>query len=93
MLTSSTFTSNAAIFGKVYFPRIIVPLSNVISAIAKFLVQLIMFLGFYFYYIATGNDQIAPKFETLIFIPLMILKNGILRSGIGNDSILNDNKI
>ena len=83
MLTSSTFTSNAAIFGKVYFPRIIVPLSNVISAIAKFLVQLIMFLGFYFYYIATGNDQIAPKFETLIFIPLMILQMALLGQGLG----------
>ena len=82
-LTSSTFTSNAAIFGKVYFPRIIVPLSNVISALAKFLVQLIMFLGFYFYYIATGNDQIAPKFETLIFIPLMILQMALLGQGLG----------
>ena len=93
MLTSSTFTSNAAIFGKVYFPRIIVPLSNVISALTKFLVQLIMFLGFYFYYIATGNDQIAPKFETLIFIPLMILQMALLGQGIGNDNILDDNKI
>ena len=83
MLTSSTFTSNAAIFGKVYFPRIIVPLSNVISALAKFLVQLIMFLGFYFYYIATGNDQIAPKFETLIFIPLMIVQMALLGQGLG----------
>ena len=83
MLTSSTFTSNAAIFGKVYFPRIIVPLSNVISALAKFMVQLIMFLGFYFYYIATGNDQIAPKFETLIFIPLMILQMALLGQGLG----------
>ena len=83
MLTSSTFTSNAAIFGKVYFPRIIVPLSNVISALTKFLVQLIMFLGFYFYYIATGNDQIAPKFETLIFIPLMILQMALLGQGLG----------
>ena len=83
MLTSSTFTSNAAIFGKVYFPRIIVPLSNVISALTKFLVQLIMFLGFYFYYIATGNDQIAPKFETLIFIPLMIVQMALLGQGLG----------
>ena len=83
MLTSSTFTSNAAIFGKVYFPRIIVPLSNVISALAKFIVQLIMFLGFYFYYIVTGNDQIAPKFETLIFIPLMILQMALLGQGLG----------
>ena len=83
MLTSSTFTSNAAIFGKVYFPRIIVPLSNVISALTKFFVQLIMFLGFYFYYIATGNDQIAPKFETLIFIPLMIVQMAILGQGLG----------
>ena len=83
MLTSSTFTSNAAIFGKVYFPRIIVPLSNVISALAKFMVQLIMFLGFYFYYIVTGNDQIAPKFETLIFIPLMILQMALLGQGLG----------
>ena len=44
--TSSTFTANASLFGKVYFPRIIVPASKVISGLFTFLIQFIMFLDF-----------------------------------------------
>ena len=81
--TSGTFTANANLFGKVYFPRIIVPLSKVVSGLAKFGVQLIMFLGFYFYFIATGNWEIKPSFKLLLFLPLMIIQMAMLGQGLG----------
>ena len=44
--TSSTFTANAGVFGKVYFPRLVMPISTVIFAVLSFLIQLIMLIGF-----------------------------------------------
>ena len=81
--TSGTFTKNAGLFGKVYFPRIIVPLSNVLSGLSRFMVQLIMFLVFYFYYRFMGNEQVNPSFETLLLIPLMIFLMAMLGMGMG----------
>ena len=49
-LTSDTFTKNAAIFGKVYFPRAIMPMAVVISNLVKFGIQFLLFLGVYLYY-------------------------------------------
>ena len=49
--TSNTFTLNATLFEKVYFPRIIFPLSKVISGLTTFFVQLLLFLAFYFFHI------------------------------------------
>ena len=66
--TSSTFTANASLFGKVYFPRIIMPISKIISSLAKFGVQLFMFLGFYLYFIIKGNSNIQPNFFLLLMI-------------------------
>ena len=47
--TSTVFTSNAGLFSKVYFPRIIIPISKTISSLTKFGIQLLMFLLFYSY--------------------------------------------
>src|SRR5438094_3952154 len=52
--TSGTFIGNAAIFGKVYFPRLSVPLSHVISSMIKFAIQLALFLAFLIFYWAQG---------------------------------------
>ena len=49
--TSDTFTKNQNIFGKVYFPRVILPLSIVISNLIKFGIQFIIFIGFYIYFL------------------------------------------
>ena len=49
--TSNTFRVNVNIFGKVYFPRFIMPLSKVISNLVKFGIQLLIFIGFYIYYV------------------------------------------
>tara|TARA_A100001011_G_scaffold208692_1_gene216852 strand:+ start:878 stop:1708 length:831 start_codon:yes stop_codon:yes gene_type:complete len=81
--TSGTFTTNAGLFGKVYFPRIIVPLSSVVSGLFRFGVQLIMFLGFYFFYFLSGNYQISPSPQALLFIPIMIIQMAMLGQGIG----------
>ena len=52
--TSTTFTNNANIFGKVYFPRLVTPISTVISGLINFFVQFILFLIFVVYYCANG---------------------------------------
>jgi lipopolysaccharide transport system permease protein len=54
--TSTTFVSNANIFGKVYFPRLIVPLSVVISNMIKFLIQFGLFLVVWLWYLTTGES-------------------------------------
>ena len=81
--TAGTFTMNAGLFGQVYFPRIIVPLSTVVSSLSKFMVQLIMFLGFYFYYRFMGNQQINASFQMLLLVPIMIILMALLGQGLG----------
>jgi len=81
--TSSIFTSNVGLFGKVYFPRMIVPLSIVISGISRLVVQLCMFLGFYFYYIVIGNEKISPSFNLLLLVPILIIQMAMLGQGLG----------
>src|SRR5204863_4452989 len=52
--TSATFISNAGLFGKVYFPRLSVPLSLVISGMIKFAIQLALFIAFLIFFCAEG---------------------------------------
>ncbi|WP_317194035.1 ABC transporter permease [Luteirhabdus pelagi] len=75
MGTSSTFRANAGLFGKVYFPRFIVPLSKVISNLVKFGIQMTILAGFYIYYISTGADIALSGYTLLfpVFLLLMIL--------------------
>jgi lipopolysaccharide transport system permease protein len=79
--TSDTFKANAGIFGKVYFPRIITPLSVVISNLIKFGIQFFIFIAFYFYYYIQGKD-LSLNGSVLLF-PLLILVMGILGLGLG----------
>jgi len=81
--TSGTFITNASLFDKVYFPRIIIPLSKVISGLIKFGIQLIMFMFIYFYYYYVGNNEINPSFLTLLLIPIMIIQMALLGQGLG----------
>jgi lipopolysaccharide transport system permease protein len=79
--TSDTFKRNAAIFGKVYFPRIIMPLSVVISNLLKFGIQFMIFVAFYiFYYLQGAAISIN---ESLLFFPLLVALMGILGLGLG----------
>ncbi len=79
--TATTFTSNAAIFGKVYFPRLTMPLSIVIFGLLSFLIQLVMLLGFMIYYIYIGS---AVNPNIYIFLaPLLVLQVALLGFGFG----------
>ena len=81
LATSDTFKSNQHIFGKVYFPRLVLPLSIVISNLIKFGIQFIVFIGFYFYYVYSGV-AIAPNKLVFLF-PLLVILMGILSLGLG----------
>ena len=79
--TSDTFKSNAGIFGKVYFPRIITPLSVVISNLIKFGIQFLIFIAFYCYYCLIGTDLSLNGL--VLFFPVLIIIMGILGLGLG----------
>lgn len=79
--TSDTFTKNAGIFGKVYFPRAIMPISITISNLVKFGIQLLILIGFYVYYVATGAD-IKPNILILLF-PVLVAVMAITGLGLG----------
>ncbi len=79
--TSDTFRSNAAIFGKVYFPRLIMPISTVISNLLKFGIQFLIFLAFYVFYYFQGAA--ISLNASLLFFPLLIALMGILGLGLG----------
>ena len=79
--TSNTFVKNAGIFGKVYFPRLTVPVSIVIINLVKFGIQLTLFLGFYFYFIA-GGSPVRPTLLVLL-LPVLILQMAVLSLGVG----------
>lgn len=79
--TSDTFKKNAAIFGKVYFPRLIMPLSVVISNLLKLGIQLFIFISFYIYYLVIGRDLV---FNSYVFLfPVLVVLMGILGLGLG----------
>jgi lipopolysaccharide transport system permease protein len=78
-LNSSTFTNNAYIFGKVYFPRIITPLSVIVSNLIKFGIQLILFLLVYIYFIVNGSP-IHPN-ATLFLLPIYLILLSLLALG------------
>lgn len=79
--TSDTFRANAGMFGKVYFPRLIVPISVVISNLVKFLIQFAIFIAFYFYYVMKGT--VIQFNESVFLFPLLIMVMGILGLGLG----------
>ena len=69
---SNTFTANAGIFGKVYFPRLVVPLASLTSNLIKMLIQLLLFVVVYIYYIIIGGavslNAYAFLFPVLVFM-------------------------
>ena len=79
--TSSTFTANQAIFGKVYFPRMIVPLATVTSNLVRMGIQFLLFIAVYIYYAVLGVG-VAPNIYILL-IPLLILMLAGLALGFG----------
>jgi lipopolysaccharide transport system permease protein len=80
--TSDTFKKNEQIFGKVYFPRIIMPMSIVLSNLLKFGIQLIILIAFYLYYALYAGAAIRPS-EYLFLFPVLVLCMGMLGLGLG----------
>lgn len=79
--TSDTFKKNASLFGKVYFPRVIMPLSVVISNLLKFGIQFLIFIAFYGYYYVQGAA--VSLNGVTVFFPLLIVLMGVLGLGLG----------
>ncbi len=79
--TADTFTANASVFGKVYFPRMIVPLSVVLSNLVKLGIQLLLFIAVWIYFLVT-EDTLHPNI-TILLVPFLILLMGFLGLGFG----------
>ena len=79
--TSGTFINNAGIFGKVYFPRLISPLSVVISSVLKFLIQFLLFIGVFI--VMYFNDANLQPNKLMLLIPFLVLLMGIMGLGLG----------
>ena len=81
--TSDTFTANAGIFGKVYFPRLIVPIANVVSNLLRFGIQFVLFLIIYaIYQLWVIPGQIATNWYALL-MPVLVLMLAGLALGFG----------
>lgn len=78
---AATFTNNAGVFGKVYFPRLTTPISNVLASIIQFLVQMLLVGIFLVYYIIKG--AVHPDWSMWLLIPLILIHLGIMGLGVG----------
>lgn len=79
--TAHTFTGNAHLFGKVYFPRLTMPISTVLSAAVNFGIQMLMFACFWVYFIVTG--QVFPNWVTIPALLPVLLVMGCMALGCG----------
>lgn len=70
-VTAKTFSENAAVFGKVYFPRLILPISKVVSGVLKLVIQFGLFLVFWLYYLFI-KQSITPNWH-MVFFPAILL--------------------
>ena len=80
--TSATFISNASIFGKVYFPRLIIPISVVFSSLLKLSAQFILLILIWLYYFF-NEVELQPNIYIFILIPFLIVVIGGLGFGFG----------
>ena len=78
MQNAAVFSSNASLFGKVYFPRLTVPFSNVLTALVRFLIQLALVLV-----VLACSRGAAPKWSALFVVPLLLLELALLGMGLG----------
>ncbi len=79
--TATVFVDNAALFGKVYFPRIVMPVSIIVSNLLRFFIQLSLFFVVYIFFIIIGKAD-EPNWYALL-LPVLIFLMGILSLGLG----------
>lgn len=80
--TSDSFKKNQNIFSKVYFPRVIMPLTTVTSALLKFSIQFLIFIGFYIYFSFSDKSGTIDVNSIWLF-PILVLLMGVLGLGAG----------
>jgi lipopolysaccharide transport system permease protein len=80
--TSNTFVANANVFGKVYFPRMVVPISVLISNLIKLGIQMLLFLSVWLYYIFKSSE-LSPHYESLWIFPILVFMMAGLGLGFG----------
>lgn len=82
--TSNTFIKNSDVFGKVYFPRLCVPIATVITELINFMVQFALFAVVVMYYAARlHSTPVTPNWRLIALTPLMLLQLGLLGLGFG----------
>ena len=74
--TSNTFVDNEYVFGKVYFPRLVMPISAIISCMIRLGIQLLLFIAVYMYYVSQGF-AVAPNIYILLMPVLIIMLAGL----------------
>ena len=79
--TSNTFVANQGMFGKVYFPRMVVPISTVMSNLLRFGIQLLLFVAFWIYFFASGSD--IHLTWAILLVPVLIVMLAGLGLGFG----------
>lgn len=78
---ANTFTANAAIFGKVYFPRLTTPVSNILSALLQFVIQMILVVVCFVVFLIQG--QFSPNWLQMLWIPVILIHLGVMGMGFG----------
>lgn len=78
---ASTFISNAYVFGKVYFPRLTVPISNLLVGLIRFAIQMVLVLALIAFYVFQG--VIHPNWLLWLTIPLVLVQLSLLGMGVG----------
>ena len=78
--SATTFTSNAGVFGKVYFPRLVMPLSTILTNLLTFAIQFVVFLLFFAFYWLHGAHNVDPNWRVII-LPILLLPDGRARAG------------
>ncbi len=81
--TSNTFIANASVFGKVYFPRLIIPLSVLVSNLIKLCIQFSIFIVIWIYYLGVSSLSIHPNWQHMYLVPVLILMMAGLGLGFG----------
>ena len=79
--TSNTFVANQGMFGKVYFPRMVVPISTVMSNLLRFGIQLLLFIAFWIYFFVSGSD--IHLTWAILLVPVLIVMLAGLGLGFG----------
>ena len=81
--TSSTFTTNQQMFGKVYFPRLVVPIATVISNLLRFVIQLGLFVVLWIWFFANDNLNVNFNFDVLVLVFVLVPVLVLMLAGLG----------